>query len=364
MKTLWVGPLLDGTGYSVASNRSVLALDAVGVDIVPRHFKLSGQTIPPPNRVTELMEKSIEGCDTVVQHFLPVYTSYRAGMKNISYFHCETDHFRPSNWQYYLNCMDECWVSCLENKIAAENSGVKIPIKVVPIPVDTKLYEYPFSPLMVQDSRFVFYCIGDFSYRKNIMGLVEAYLTEFSYKDNVLLVLKTYCDGKQSQESTQIIAQEIQNLKKELRKTRIDSHYPRILVITDYLSEQLIYGLHKFGDCFVSMERGAAYNIPAFDAMGFGNQVIVNGHGGQSQFVYGAGTALIDFKMEYVKNMNQCGHLDLYTCYERWADPSLDHTKELMRKAYGNGKARYHRPEWKSEWDQSNKGKILAEALQ
>ncbi len=351
-KIAYFGPIGDGTGIAVAANRTILGLDAAGFDVVACNFTGSNR-IPPPNKVQELMKKSILGADIVIQNHIPSLFNYIGGVKNIGYFFSETTHFRPSNWQYHLNLMDEVWVSCPENAESAARSGVRKPIKVVPIPGTVEDYTQVYETLPIGDEykyKYKFYCIGDYSNRKNIIGLVQAYFEEFTRFDNVVLVLKTYCDSKNSQESMNIITQDIQKLKMEMRKHTLDV-YPPVILITDYMSVASIMGMHQMCDCFISLEKGAAFNLPSFDAMAFGNAVIVNGYGGQTQFVNGNGTAILDFMWESVGGMSQCPFNSLYTSYEQWGNPNMESAKSAMRVMYNNGKKKFDRHEWLSNWN-------------
>jgi glycosyltransferase involved in cell wall biosynthesis len=350
MKVVYINPFRDGTGYAHAGIHTALALDKAGFDLVPRCLKLAGQYVEMPQRLIDLEKKSSDGADVVIQHLLPPMYTYRAGFKNIGYFHCETDHFRPSLWQAYLNLMDEIWVCSQQNKEAAIKSGVVKPIKVVPIPCDPAQYRKEYPKLHLFDgSPFVFYHVGDYSERKNIDNLIRAYYEEFTRQDNVVLVLKTYKEGKSPQESNEILKQNIRIIKSKMRKYNIDI-YPPIILITDYIDESYMMALHQLGHCFVSLERGAAWNIPAFDAMAFGNHVVVNGWGGQDQFVTGENALRLSYNMISVYGMDHVQYNGLYTSYEKWAEPDFEMAKAAMRNAYQKGKVKVDRSKWLEEW--------------
>jgi len=335
MKIGYLAPIQDGTGFAHAANSTILGMDAAGIDVVPIEVKLAGQVIKPNKKILDLVSKSMGGITTVVQHVLPPLMSYKHGVKNIGYAHFETTNFRSSNWQQYINIMDELWVCCKENNNSALNSGVRIPVKTVPIPHDLDIYKSNIDPIpdLPINNKFVFYTISDYSSRKNVQGVIAAYLSEFNRSDDVLLILKCYLEGHNFKQSKQIIANDIQQIKESLRKHSDHNKYPQILIISEYLDDDSIYRLHKSCDCFVSAERGAAWNIPAFDAMGFGNAVIVTDWGGQTQFVKGAYTWRIPCTMSMVQGMTLCPYPNLYTCKELWADPDIEILKRSMRES-------------------------------
>lgn len=353
MNIVYIAPFWDGTGYSHMAQQTVIALHKAGHYVVPITVKLTGQKVTPHPLILELEKRPRpDKIDITIQNILPnMMTKIHQAGKNIGYFYCETTNFKSSDWQYYLNNMDEVWVCSDQNASAALVSNIRVPIKTVFGIYDEGFYHSKTLEGLeeIGPYTYTFYCIGDFSYRKSIMELIEAYFHAFTKADNVHLVLKTFCDGKSNQESAKYITEQIQKLKASMRKGRVDV-YPRITLITDYLSDEQIIGLHNLCDCFVSLEKGAAWNIPAFDAMALGKAVIVNGWGGQTQFVYGEGTKLLPFIMTPVKKMDQCPYMGLYTCNESWASASISEAVSSMQNMYKKGKMVYDRAEWKAHW--------------
>jgi hypothetical protein len=334
-KTALASVYYDGTGYACVGIDSALALDAVGHDVVPINVKLASQTIEPPSRIKELMQKSRQGCDVLVQHILSPYWVYQGGAKNIGYVHWETDNMSPSNWQFHCNLMDLIWVSSQENADALKRGGVKKPIKVVPIPCNAAKYvPGDILDLGHNKNRYKFYHIGDYSARKNVVTLIKSYLQEFSKADNVVLILKVYVEAVSPQESAKIISDDIQRIKMELRKSRIDNFAP-IIVIPEYLSPEQILQVHRTCDCFVSAEKGSAWTLPAFDAAALGKWCICNKSGGHTQYLVDQRNAwLMDYELEPCSGMEKCPYSTLYTCHENWAAPSIADLRLFMRSAY------------------------------
>ena len=61
--------------------------------------------------------------------------------KNIALYASETSNFKASNWARKINCLDEAWVINNQMVDAAKESGVNIPIKVVPHATDFSKFE-------------------------------------------------------------------------------------------------------------------------------------------------------------------------------------------------------------------------------
>ncbi len=339
MKINYLSVTHDGTGYSAAANNTILALDAVlpNGSVSVSKVKLATQTVLPPKRVLELEKVQPDNVDVVIQNILCPYFLYKKGVKNIGYFYWETDNIFNSGWQYQCNLMDKIWVSCEMNKQACIKGGVKVPIEVVPIPCDKAKYakEYKKISWKGYDSAFKFYHIGDYSTRKNVANLIKSYFEAFSKADNVLLVLKCYVEATNPQESLKIITEDIQKIKASLRKYSVDS-YPPIVVMTDYFDNETIMRIHASCDCFISFERGAAWNLPAFDAIAMNKQCIINGWGGPQEFATPHNSHLLSYTMTPVYGMNRTPYPTLYTCNEMWAEPDYEEAKGYMRYCYGN----------------------------
>lgn len=351
INVLWVGPLYDMTGYAHASNNSLLALNKVAqaenINLAARPIRLTNQSGPIPKQVVELTTKQYDKYDVVIQHALPPLMSYYGGVKNIGYFHCETTNFESSAWQFPLNLMDQVWVSCSQNMAACLMSDIRPPVKVVSIPLDLDSYD-PYGPRLSEtfNNHYVFYCIGDWSTRKDMHRVIRAYYSAFSSADEVVLVLKTYIDMHSPEQSKAKISAEIEEIKKQMRLGPAKI-YPPIVLICDYLSEEKIHALHRMGDCYVTAERGAAWNIPAAEAIAFGNAVITGDFGGPSEYMENRpsiGLHMIDGTMTPVYGMGH-SYDGLYTSKELWSEMNevdLSHTMQTVRVS---GKQKYNREE-------------------
>ena len=146
MKVLYINNYRDGTGWANAGINNMLALDSVGVDVVPRAISFNSTDSPYPQRLRELELKHAKrssniDCDVVIQHTLPHLYSYDSNYKNIGFLAVESYDFIKTNWQKHINIMDELWVPNTESLEAAVRSGVKIPIKVVPHSLDMNSYK-------------------------------------------------------------------------------------------------------------------------------------------------------------------------------------------------------------------------------
>jgi len=142
MKVLYIGCYREGTGWGQAAIDYILAMDAAGIDVVPRAAKLNNKQPDLPKRILELESKDSSGSDICIQHVLPHMMDYNSRFKkNIALYATETSNFSFSNWHRKINCMDEAWVINEQMVQASKASGVKVPIKVVPHATDFSKFE-------------------------------------------------------------------------------------------------------------------------------------------------------------------------------------------------------------------------------
>lgn len=325
MKVLYIAPYLDGSGYSKAAIDYILAMDSVGLDVVPRPIKLNNFYDKIPERILALEAKSQIGCDVCIQHTLPSHWEYNGSYKNIGLFAWETDRLPPrSSWLEKCNMMDEIWVINDYMAKVLECDGVNVPIKVIPHAVNTEKfkgqYSLPEKLGNIYTGDYTFYTIAENNSRKNLEGLLKAFHAEFDPAEPVQLVVKT--NSSLDELNSKVIA----GLK--LYKPE---YYKRPVSLLGTASETSICALHQNSDCFISTSYGEAFCLPAYDALGFGKKVIVPDH-----------TSFRSLPNDLVKKVEvkikpcyQSDSLpDLYTSEEGWAEPCQYALQLVMRQVF------------------------------
>mgnify|MGYP003645949015 CR=1 FL=1 len=337
MKVLYIGCYRDGTGWGKAAENYILAMDSVGIDVVPRPLKLNQTEISLPPRIVELEQKDSSDATICIQHVLPHLLEYSTEFdKNIAMYATETSNFIDSGWSRQINTMDEAWVINNQMFHASKDSGVEIPIKVVPHASDFSKFErgYQKLDLSIPEDNFVFYTIADFNKRKNIEAFIKAFHSEFDPSEPVSIVIKSSKYGMESENTAIEIRDMCNKVKTGLKRFSNISDYKEDLIITDFVSDEDICRIHNSCDCFVTSSYGEAWCIPAFDAMGFGNTPICTNIGGMSDFIGDAGF-LVEGIMEPVFGMLET-FSDLFTGNENWCSVSIQGLMECMRHVYEN----------------------------
>jgi glycosyltransferase involved in cell wall biosynthesis len=340
MKVLYCGHTLQNTGWGRAIRDNILALDAAGADVVWRPVRLDGDNYKPEGRILELLEKDISGADYVIQHVLPQYLSYNSNFKrNISYFVAETLGWENySGFKHNINIMDEMW--CPNTEMANNSDGIKIPKRVVPHPCNPAKYqkEYKkFAEVPELNSGYNFYCIAEWNKRKRLGAIIQAFNLEFKRTEPVNLVIKTYKAGIHPNQ----LGNEIQNLCQEIKAAtklyKDKSLYPNELIISSFMPEDEIMGLHETCQCFINASYGESWSYPTFDAMATGNCILTPFMGGPKDF-------LVDYDNWYyiyyttkaVFGMHKENFSNYNSSRETWCEVDIEDLRYQMRQAYNH----------------------------
>lgn len=369
-KILYLGVYRDSGGWSQASRDYILAMDSVGLDVVPRHIKLDNSFEPIPERLVELEKKDAAGCNIVIQHILPHLMTYDGSFDRcIGLFASETSNFIDSNWAENLNTMDEIWTINEQQMDAYFASGSNKRTNVVPHAINLeKFNEYyePFPFTADLSNSTIFYYVGEFSRRKNLGDLIKAFHGIFDAADNVELVLKLNRPSVDSEKLRGEITNFCQEVKKGLKRFTRPELYKSEIIITERLSEKDLMRLHNSCDCFVNPSYGEAFCLPLMDAYLLGNSVITGDKDGPSFYT--------PLGQHFEQIMEPCfgsfdaGLPNLYTSNESWFVPNILEMQQLMKDTHeyiqSNGKNKEDRSFDKMRFSYETIGNRIKELLE
>ncbi len=225
--------------------------------------------------------------------------------KNVAIVPFETTKV-PATWVPRINAFDLLIVPCEQNKQAFIDSGVVIPIEVVPWGYEPGL----FKPVVRQErTLFTFGTMGALSIRKGTDVLIDAFREAFPWQDDVRLICKTsYNQYPFMVKDKRIVVQ-----------------------MTPVSHEELMRDFFQEVDCFVFPTRGEGCGMPPMEAMATGLPVIVTKWSGPLEYMTEDCGWFLDYTMEHAKDFEKnIYHED---CGD-WACPSKDHLVQLMRYAY------------------------------
>jgi hypothetical protein len=338
------------SGYAIAAKGYICDFVTRGIPVSWTPLKFDDSELSDDNHYNILakstLNRKISNVGSVILHCTAdLWPKYRvenverfANKNIIGYTVWETSRL-PENWSQYINdSVGEVWCPSQYNFQTFVDSGVKIPIRVVPhvflrcdLPKREHIFVRPCAgdSLDADSNVFTFYNISEMNERKNVLGTLELYCKAFTKKDPVRLILKVHYKNYNIENVTYCISR-ISNL---LHK------YPdhaQVFVISRNLSETELLALHSIGDCYVSMTRSEAFGLTIFDAFNYGNKVVVPACGGQVDYLGKEYAGLVSYDLIDVKGMETFTHGYYMQGSQQWAEPNVDHAVDLMQKAVGN----------------------------
>lgn len=251
----------------------------------------------------------------------------------------------PCQWVTNINQhFDELWVPSEHLVTEKTKEVIKVPIKVIPCPVDydTINKSMDVSRIAPVDiGHIVFGTVGQWNQRRNLSDLIVAYLSEFTRSDNVALVIKTSGNNPGDPNEKVRILQLVKELKNSIGKAGA----PEIILIQDILSEAAFYSLIRRFSIYVSTSRGDSKDITMGLCASLGKQCVYidsQVHKTYSQMnnelMYP-----INYCYEPVIQMN-----NVYTCTDKWSRPDVSAFAEGMRQSFIDFLSKDNLPEQRS----------------
>ena len=361
-------PFFDSSGYASCSRDYIKALVDCGADVTlsPVSFEEARPDLGSfgDKYILKNINKQIDYQINLI-HLTPEhYPMYKdPGKINVGYTVWETNKIHH-DWIDYCNCMDAIIVPSEWNVTVFKNSGVTIPIYCVPHVVDTARFDnikdFVVDGPLVDD--YIFYSVFNFMERKDPVSLLKAYWYAFNSTDKVALVLKVYRNNYSDSEKN-IIIETIKKVKQSILMPKHKDFAPVYLVL-DLLSDEEILGLHKYGDCFVSLNHGEGFGLPESEAAAIGNPIIVTGYGGVTQFLKENNSYLLDYTLTPVSGVPMVW----YTFDQCWAQANVLQAVRLMKHVYINKKIAKQKgliaqEDIKDNFDYESIGKLYIETL-
>jgi len=194
------------------------------------------------------------------------YPEFAKGKKNVFFTMHETEVFEgwKSDWPELLNRCDAVITPTQWNKDVFKKHGVKIPIYVVPLGVNSKDFSgsrpYNFSILTLHDA------LGKENSRENWKDTLKAYYDAFygEHHSDVRLTIKSYNIN---------YAQYNRDLN-EARAGRDHGNLPMINIIDLNLTKEGLNRLYGCHHVFIKNANREGWSLPLWEAMSAGCKVI------------------------------------------------------------------------------------------
>lgn len=242
----------------------------------------------------------------------------------------ETDSLHPV-YVDALNRAGEIWVPSRYNEDVFSRQ-LKVPIFRIPHPVRQSIRprfdRLQFDREMgLPEGCFVFACVASWQERKNLAGLVEAFLRAFPDDPTTVLMIKTSFnftpEGCVRAQILEAIARANPPDKEEAAA--------RVRIFPDLWPEDCLASLCQRTDCYVSLHRGEGWCYPLFDAACSGTPVIATAYAGPLDYLDRRYHGLVRYQLIPVSQAGQSAHF-AFDSTMLWAKPDVLHAATLMRE--------------------------------
>jgi len=330
---LFHAAVYGGTGYSTESWAEAVGLAEcqVPLKVIPLGPQEDTHRMLPPavrHKLDDLQRQNLDvarsviyQCATAETFNLQFYARSRIGRTTF-----ESDRL-PKGWAEQCNAMDEVWVPSEFNARTFASAGVdERKLRVMPIGVDASLFRPGAEPLPWPSHGFRFLSNFDWVDRKGARILLKAYLAEFKGDEDVCLVLKLAQHGNPAADAEAFLTYFVE---REAGLKLEDA--PPILLVKGFIPHVEMPRLYASADAFVLSSHGEGFGIPYLEALSSGLPVIATRWSGQLDFLHDGNSFLIDIE----GLVPASPEVEFYAGH-CWAQPSVEHLRELMRTVYRN----------------------------
>lgn len=311
------------SGYAVSAKNFMLSLENKDVDI--RYKYVYGKGTPFPVEEPAMSDNYI--MNIIHQRkFNKAYPQVVYGQGDV--FHKNDGKYKigftmlettgiPKEWARQCNMMDEVWVPSQFNVETFRNSGVKVPIHVIPLGVDPNYYS-PLIHSYKKQNKYTFLSVFEWGERKAPEVLLKAYSKAFKKTDNVVLICKVINNDGGI------------NIDEEIRKLNLPENGPEIIFLYNTkFADYEMSTLYRSADCFVISTRGEGWGMPILEAMACGLPAIATNWSSQVDFFNEQNGYPVDVE-SLIDAKAKCPYYEGF----QWANPSEEHLIERMRYVY------------------------------
>ncbi len=311
------------SGYAVSAKNFMMSLDRKNVDI--RYKYVYGKGTPFPveepamsdNYIMNIIRqrKFMKNCPQVVYGQGDVFAK-NDGKYKIGFTMLETTGI-PKEWVKQCNMMDEVWVPSTFNVETFKNSGVTVPIYVIPLGIDPDFYN-PKIVSYKNHRKYTFLSVFEWGERKAPEVLLKAYSKAFKKSDDVVLVCKVINNDGSI------------NIDEEIRKLNLPIDGPEIIFLynTKFVDYDMAT-LYRSADCFVISTRGEGWGMPILEAMACGLPAIATDWSSQVDFFNESNGYPVNVE-KLIDAKAKCPYYEGF----KWANPSEEHLIQRMRYVY------------------------------
>lgn len=286
---VWSGHLTDYSGYAKANRELFFRVaNVLDIQVLPTGLENGLVSINPHIRRRIDLHRHIKVGERapLLRFFGPDFEGdqrrHRICWTMMETYRIHEDMVRVINRNY-----EELWTPTHWNQGVFEESGVRIPIRVVPLGVNPLIFrplskaQLPPCKLLTSNRSgpetpegFVFVSVGLPSFRKGFDVLVEAFEKAFPEREDVHLILA--------------ITHSLKQWRDDLYK-QFSGAKSNIWTLEGQFSEHEMAEIYSACDCYVSASRGEGWNLPLCEAAACGASVIAPDNTSHPEILGGRG---------------------------------------------------------------------------
>lgn len=312
----WNSVLHKPLGYALHSRQLMKALDAHGARV--SYTNAYGEHDDPTgDLLVDDFALRTPGRDAVhVAYSQADYFKRVKGRHRVGYTMLEVTGL-PQEWVDGCNAMDEVWVPATFNVTGFRDSGVTVPIEVMPLGIDTDYYHPGIAGSRPSD-RFTMLSVFEWGERKAPEVLLRAWAQEFGEREDVLLLLSVFNRDPSV------------DVEREIKRLDLPRSAPIAVMVNPEFADYQMGALYRSADAFVLPTRGEGWGMPVMEAMACGLPTIATAWGGIADFLNSGNGYPLEYSM--VPAVARC---PFYEGFE-WAEPSMEHLQARMREVVDN----------------------------
>lgn len=296
----------------------------------------SGSVLLNDPEIVEILNNKPDKIDIRVLFDNPKTWERQEGVKNVGVLAWDTNRipcrdvvmsqgFAPERYNYgkQLSKMDEIWVTSKLGENAIRNSGLKIPVKVIPLSIINKFNDktplkeiinvtHHQSGLEISESekKFTVFASGKWTQKKDFESLIKCICVGLPY-NKTILVLKI--DDPQDK-----VIPLIQQVKNSLKLPNV----PQIILVSEN-DPAVLKSLYQSCDVYVDMSKATASANEALIAMEEGKICILPNNGYYPEFINANNCLMINCVPEIVlyKDDGNPEHIN-HSSDQLWSKPN------------------------------------------
>jgi glycosyltransferase involved in cell wall biosynthesis len=335
LKALTVrGPFRGPTGYDHHVREFVRELDAQGVAIELQDIPNWGPARLPPSARDAWFESLDRPCgaQTVLHFCMPHQVTEALSKVHANYTMFEADRVPPF-WVEANKRHDVLIVPTESSRRAWVASGMpEHSVHICPLGISPAVFTGDAKPLKLngwapETYRVRFLNVSEFSARKNLLGLLEAWLMCTAPSDDAVLMIKIgfYAAGEHER-----FRREIQSMEDRSGK-RLNEAAP-VQLIHELLSDGRMPELYAAATHYISMSHGEGWDQPMVEAAASGLKLIAPEHTAYLAYLDCSIASLIRSHEIPVRYEGDATTAELFRGAQWW-QPDREQTMQYIREA-------------------------------